>query len=358
MVNIDKVIDETIKQMELGIIRTKSSKLYLKIHTDYGSSFEITPTLNIKDKTVFYNNIKEYLSLFRSSGLINISEDFVKTGVTILISNMSIDDFNNPSEYVRRTIEFKKNKLLSQKSYGYINSLEGSLNINARIYNVETPYCFETYLSGEDGYYVLPAISYGIADDTCYIYAIQNIGEYRETPYSKKIKRKLYKLNKDILENETQEYIDYKSKKSDYYPENISDVSPNAVLALTIFLNEIEKHGINKVKVIPYLPIRYENRIKMTAYDLIHDEKYKNLKEEERKTLFLRLVKNQYDIQSNITEKFIRTFYRVAHHFDNVNITSLPMELDDKLHMNLSEFKYSDNEILNDVIESSNNKTL
>lgn len=358
MVNIDKVIDDTIRRMELGIIRTKYSKFYLKIHSNYNSHFEITPTLNIKDKIEFYNSIKEYISLFRSNGLINISEDFIKTGVVTLIANMSIDDFNNPNEYVRRAIDFKKNKLLEQKSYGYIDSLEGNLNINVRIHNVETPFCFESQITGEKGTYILPTICYGIANDTCYIYAMQNIVENTKTPYYKKIKRKLYKLNKDILENETEEYIEYINGISDYYPENISDVSPNTVLALTIFLNELEKHGINKVKAIPYLPVRYENRIKMIAHEIITAEEYKSLTKEEREKLFLELINKQMEIQSNITEKFIRTFYRVNHHFNNIDFVSLPMELDDGLHMKLSRFEYSDNEILNEVINKSNNKTL
>lgn len=49
---------------------------------------------------------------------------------------------------------------------------------------------------------------------------------------------------------------------------------------------------------------------------------------------------------------------KISNHFENVNITSLPMELDDGLHIKLDKFKTTNNEILNDVIQSSSNKTL
>ena len=143
-----------------------------------------------------------------------------------------------------------------------VPTLDSDLHINIRKYNMETPYCFECCLVGDEEY-LLPIVSYGISDDTCYIYAIQDFNKHESTPYHNKIKRMLYKLNKGVLESESKDYIEYKNGSSYFYQENISDVSPGAILALTIFLNEIQKYGINKVKVIPYLPVRYENKIKV-----------------------------------------------------------------------------------------------
>ena len=204
---------------------------------------------------------------------------------------------------------------------------------------------------------MLPTISYGISDDICYIYAIQDYNKHESNTYHNKIKRKLYKLNDKIYEKETDEYKDYKNGSSLYYPENISDVSPSAVLALSIFLNEIEKQGISKVEVIPYLPIRYDNKIKVLAFKSIKYAKENNLNEEEKRKYYLNLLKKQVYNQNNMTQKFIRTFYRVAYHFNNVNITSSPMELDSNLHISLSKFEYSNNEVLNQII-NFNNRTL
>lgn len=356
-INLDNIIDEVIKQLEIGIVKTHI-KYKMKVHSNVSSHFEITPTLNLKDKNQFYNCIKEYISMLSEEDeRILYDSKYVKSKIAYLFANMSFEDFNNPIEYIRRIINFNQNKLLDRKTTDYIDSLESKIHINISSSELETPYCFECALVSDKGYYPLPTISYGISDGICYVYAIQDHNKHLSNPFNNKIKRKLYKINGNVSDSETEEYKDYKEGKSEYYPENISDVSPSAVLVLTIFLNEIEKHGINKIQVVPYLPVRFENYIKTIAYNALQQAKDSNLNELEKRELYMSKIKEQMYIQSNITEKFIRTFRRVAHHFDNVSITSYPMELDDKLHIKLSKFQYSDNEILNEIIKS-NNKTL
>ena len=182
---------------------------------------------------------------------------------------------------------------------------------------------------------------------------IQDYNKHIKTSYYNKIKRKLYKLNSGVYDSESKEYKDYKQGNS-YYPENISDVSPSSVLSLTIFLNEIYKKGITKIKVVPYLPIRYENKIKSLAKKTIKKSKEFNFDASEKINYYLELIKEYKKIQSNITEKFIRTFYRVSYHFDNVKIISIPMETDECLNIKLEEFSYGNNEILNEIINISN----
>lgn len=359
MDNLDKIIDNVIKELEIGVVDSEI-KFYMKIHSKNSTHFEITPVLNVNNKDLFYSRIKEYVELFYDDISYKYTEQktaYIKRMIALLFANMSINDFNDPCQYIKKAIDFKKNPTLQNKDI-YLPIFESVLSINVRKYNMETPYCFETNLISDKEQYLLPIISYGISEDTCYIYAIQDFNEHKKTPYHDKTKRMLYKLNKGVMDNESNEYKEYKDGIINYYPENISDVSPSAVLALTIFLNEIEKIGINKVKVIPYLPVRYENKIKVLAVSAIKEAKKKNLSEEEKRKIYLDTIRKQKYNQSNMTEKFIRTFYRVAHHFENVNITSIPMELDDMLHIRVSKFEYSNNEILNEVIESSNNKTL
>lgn len=125
-------------------------------------------------------------------------------------------------------------------------------------------------------------------------------------------------------------------------------------MSLTLFLNEISKKGINKIQVVPYLPIRYENKLKTLAKKTLREGKKEDLNEDEKRSLYLNLIEKQRYIQSNMTEKFIRCFYRMAYHFDNVSITSIPMELDSCLHISLGEFKECNNTFLTEVIRQSN----
>jgi len=354
-INITKLIDEVILEIEKGKVQA-DKELYVKI--SFGNSNEFIPKLNLNNKELLYSKIIEYVSKFRNVELIlNYAERelYIKRVIALLFFDMSINDFNEPISYVQRKIDFISNKFLEDKVI-LSDYFEGKIIIEINSYGKETPYSFNPTIVDENNSYILPTISYGISGNVCYIYAIQNYNERSRNKYHDKIRRKLYKLNSGVYENESLEYKEYKEGKSEYYPENVSDVPPSFILSLTLFLNEIYKKGITKVKVIPYLPIRYQNMIKDIAGKVIKKSKEENLSEMEKRKMFLDSVNNYRDIQSNITEKFIRTFYRVAYHFDNVEITSIPMELDDSLHISLSSFEHSDNEILNDVINSIDTK--
>ena len=54
----------------------------------------------------------------------------------------------------------------------------------------------------------------------------------------------------------------------------------------------------------------------------------------------------------NLSEKLIRNFRRLEHHFDNCFVSSYPMELDEYLHFRYSEFINSNNLLLNDILDS------
>ena len=353
-INITKLIDEVILEIEKGKVDADII-LYMKVNIE--NSNEFIPRLNLNNKELLYSKIIEYVSKFKNSKrFLNSDEQelYIKRIIALLFVDMSISDFNEPISYVRRKIDFINNKNFLEDKIITSDYFEGKIIIETNPYGKETPYSFDPTIVDDNNSYVLPTISYGISDGVCYIYAIQDYNQHVKTKHHDKIKRKLYKINSGVYDNESLEYKEYKEGKSEYYPENISDVPPSFILSLTLFLNEIYNSGITKVKVIPYLPIRYNNKIKVIARKVMKEAKKKNLSEIEKRNMFLDLVNEYRHIQSNITEKFIRCFYRMNYHFPNVSITSLPMELDDSLYISLSSFLNSNNEILNDVIKESN----
>lgn len=351
MDKIDSMIEEVLKELEKGIVKADIN-YRMKIHRNASSDFELTPTIHIKKKEEFYNKIKEYVALYRNTTpFFEEEEENIKGIIAKLFANMSICDFNDPENYIERIIAFRKNRLLEDTTTPYIEGLEGFIEIKVQNSVMETPFSVrQEIVSGEDRY-LLPTISYGIAQDTCYIYAIQDYNKHEKTPYHNKITRRLYKVNHHVFEEETEEYKSYKEGKTEEYPENISDVSPGALLALINFLKEIENFGIKKVQVIPYLPVRYENKIRVLAFKTLKKAKEEKWSEEQIKKYYLELVEKQRKIQSNITEKFIRTVRRAAYHFKNIHITSYPMELDDCMHITLLPFEYSNNDLLNEIIK-------
>lgn len=106
----------------------------------------------------------------------------------------------------------------------------------------------------------------------CYIYSILNkenldkVSDEKLLKYKKKISRILYKLNKGISKIEAEEF---KNNNTDYYDENITDISVSSVLSLYIFINII-KEKADMIKGVPYLPLRYISRD--NALDNITDD--------------------------------------------------------------------------------------
>ena len=319
---MDEIISHFFEQCEIG--RVDTDDIYYNLHFSLNNNPNCL-NIKVKDKELLYKYIKEFLLLFNFE---NVNEIYKK--LVYLFSNLTYSDCDNIYEFIKRNILFVKNKLLYDTE---ILFNENKIEIKIVDSYQETPYCFKSFISSGESSYELPTISYGIADDVCYIYAIQDKNKDKTSPYNKKIKRILYRINNGI--KESQDYEQYKNGESDYYPENISDVSPSSVLALTIFLKQLSNLNITKIKVVPFLPIRYNAK----------EEAYKNridylLKSGQLENEMIEYYKNEHlRIQNNLTQKFIRNFFRVSHHFPNILINSIPYETDEYLNITLKPFE-------------------
>ena len=144
-----------------------------------------------------------------------------------------------------------------------------------------------------------------------------------EKKFSKKIWRKLYKINDGVSEGDND-------------ISDISKVSPSAVLSLTVFLTLLDSVHISDVKGVPYLPLRYLSR------DTMAKEKTGERREE--------LLERNLRIQENVTDKFIRTFLRAAYHLDDCGVSLLPYELDECIHFKIGDSMKSNNKLLDEAI--------
>lgn len=219
---------------------------------------------------------------------------------------------------------------------------------------METPYKITEKLKGvinnQEVEYYLPSIYYGIRQENnelvCYIYSIiLDNKKKNETEENKKytsiINRLLYKLNNGIKEKESVEYFDFKNNLSDYYPEgNITDVTPSFILSLNIFITLLQNKNVTKIKAVPYLPIRYISR----------EVAAENNKDEDKKK---ELLERNDAIQTNLTNKFIRTFRRLAVQNDSLEIETYPYELDEFLTIKLNGRK---KELDNMLLEETGKK--
>ena len=296
----------------------------------------------------------------------------IKTIILYLFINATTEDFMNPERLVERNISFIKDTTYdSIETPLEIQNGKELLNTKLRIkkstnsVSMETPYRIDMDLvdkvNNEEVVYHLPSVYYGIQDGVCYIYSIMAKKDKvepteQETKFRKKINRILYKLNQRVGEYESQEYYDYISKVSSYYPEdNITDITHSFLLSLQIFISMLQSKKIKTVKVVSYLPLRYQSR-ELTAKRVEEDgNRIKNReKSDEILTRTMGLRERNDQIQNNVTNKLIRTFRRLSLENPNITIEQYPYEFDKFL---VSDIRNKGNaEISNDILKSTSNE--
>ena len=284
----------------------------------------LIPTLYIKDKKQFNDLLIEYVSKCLSfygddnfpteilSGetydkLDKISRE--KTILALLFANATFEDFSNPINFLRKRLSFFSNTEPCKYNLGYSNVLDCNLQveISKDIINNETPYQFIVRCIDSNGdVYELPKLKFGICDNKAYVYAIQNVNN-SENSFSKKINRKLYKIGEGF------------SKKSDNYEiygiGNLNDITPSFLVVANIFVSYISRLGINNLVISSILIEGWNAKVISN-----------NLKSEKGLKSYDKYYDKQITIQFNLTEKFLRTFLRLTHHYNNLNVITYPGE--------------------------------
>ena len=287
-------------------------------------------------------------------------EDQVKFLMMVLFSNAREEDFRNPVSYLDMELDFLKDCNLVDKYYDYtkiasVEELDSDIEIcfQRQNPNLETPYVFSSRLvkktDDKREYFDLPNISYGVSDDTAYIYTIQGKKKNIEDKFSKKINRALYKINSGV--EQTDEYLEYKNnEKKGFYPENIIDVTHSSVVALTIFLAVLNNEKYKELTVVDYLPIRYMSKTKTLTNKYLRKTDSKDFSSIEQS------VEQEQDYnQNNITNKFIRTFERVNYHLDNMDVVAYPLELDNSMHIKLHDANSREDNLVNKIYNAVSN---
>ena len=300
------------------------------------------PYANIKDEDKFFTLLDEYLdlelSLNRKHPLFikDAIDNFKRMLISYLFVNASITDFENVNDLLRKRISFLKDNTFKDyhKTIKMPSLLDSNLVISNEVQSVmmECANAISFKLEKDGEFYSLPKVFYGIDNDTCYIYSIMNDKKFvnNDTPFKKKTNRLLYKLNENVFENESDEYKTYLENKT-YYPENISEISVSFLLSLSMFIKMLKESNISKIKVVPYLPVRYLSR---SVSSRKREDDERNDK-----------------IQDNATNKFIRTFQRCAYHIKELEVLSYPYMESEYLSLRINDIKTINNDMLDETIK-------
>lgn len=325
------------------------NKQIYNVNSNYGDI--IIPTLTINNKKQFDDLLIEYVNVclnyyddsFFEEEILNdkLYDDNKtckeKTILALLFANATIDDFKEPCDFLRRRISFIENTRLDSINIGYSELLNTDLVISIKkdIINNETPSKF--VLKTTDNY-TFPEIKFGIYNNIAYIYAIQNI----QQESNKSINRKLYKIGEG--------FDDKADNYSLYGIGNLKDITPSFLLAANVFIAYLHSINIDNIVVSSILLERWNSK-KITNYI-----KYKNNKIDEN--TYNELNNIQVNIQSNLTEKLLRTFLRLKYHYSGIDITAYPFDIDSNLHLSVTSLDNCNNNLLLETSRLINNNRI
>ncbi len=290
----------------------------------------------IKDSDLFIKRLQEYV--YYASKIYNIElDDYnIKKLLILLWANITNEEMLNIDDFVQKYIDFINNNDLNGLCGNTEISGLGKINFkfDKQSYKQETPYCFNSYFSdiinGHEEIYHLPRISYGLKDDKCYIYAIQNKEKNDDTLlYNELVKKKMNSLNSGV--------------------KKYRNVSPSALTSLILFLFILNSYNINDIEVVCNLPIRHQNRRLVNDFKLKRDYTIKSIDEIEK----LKLIMENEDIRikDNTILKFQNNFRRLVNHFAVVLSVS-PNELNENLFLTINSMdsnNYFIKEIVNNI---------
>lgn len=302
---INKAFNELKTEARLGEVKYLLNDDVMKARIQFNIVdniiFKEMPNLYIKNNNNFNKLLNKYTYL--ALNFYNLEENYenIKKVLTFLFVNITDNEMNNIDEYLIKYINFYEDNIL-KNIYGEKNTTLGNLKYEVlkQSFHQETPYCFKAYFDNENSKYALPRISFGISNDICYIYAIQNKDKKINTDanYNFEVQKKLKTINSGI--------------------SKYRNVTPSFVVALSLFISVLNENNITKIKVVTPLPIRQKNRevssqMKIKFYSMKADislEDIENFKKD--------IEEKRLNDEKNSTFKFINCFNRLKLHFDNI----------------------------------------
>lgn len=306
-------------------------------------SFIDPPLLEIRDKESFDDLLKEYVTLAKEfyddsyfydevlSGIYRTDENKLskeKVLMTLLWSNATIEDFQEPCSFLRRQKKYlERNFLTEKKNIGYSEILDG--NIITEISKTlklswESPYAFHVTIANEKEKYDLPTVRFGVEDDIVYIYSIH---QEKNINKSKKINRNLYKVNENFNNSED---------------DTLKDITPSFLVALDLFVLHFNNLGYSKFKIVNYLPERWIDKKIM-----IHK---KSLKANDKTATYKDYMEKLVRVQNNLVQKFCSTLLRLQYHYgDGIIVNSYPFEFDSYLSFSCNDLSFSNNRLFQEM---------
>lgn len=294
-------------------------------------------SLKTNDETKFYKLLKEYAYNALIFYCLEPNRNNIKKVITYLLSNVANYELDDLNSFLEKRINFfsldilKFKKVSNPCSLGIIDGYVDKQSILQ-----ETPYCFKSFFKQDGKRYNLPRISFGIDNNTCYIYAIQN----KDT------------LSEDMQDSNYNELVHRTMRTINSGVKKYRNVTPSFVIALTYFISYLNQNNITNIRTIPNLPTRIENRKLVNIFKvnrMISKGTITSDVEKFKEDLETKRLNDVY----NATKKFSDCFERLKVHFSGIYLENI--ELTDELILEVSSLITSNELLMQLVAESKKN---
>ena len=350
---IEEILNNYIHEYDFYKDEAKKVLQELK-HKDIENTDE--PVMVVNDYKQFFENLRQFYEkdielFFLRTGMSGFTRYEKNNCFEQIWLRATPDDFNNPEEFLAKQVQMINDttfKKYDEETYlGKLDFLDNNIlcvkNGIARTWDensreIELTIYDKNYYDNKElfirPHYTLPVIRYGIYEKNgkkvCCVGSVQNKSDsYKKNNIEKKLNREKYKANEGITE------------------EDIYKVEPKNLLALSIFINMLNKEDITEIEIPSLYVLDYDYHIKRNEQILLEfqkewtEEKINKYPEvyKEQKYYFERSY-NKEDLISEIkSERLLLTFRRLLQHYPNGKLLSYPGDVDSFMHLDIPKIK-------------------
>lgn len=311
-------------------------ELFANIEGKNNATNDTAPVVQIPNYQHFVEHVESYLSVAEpfyvaEKDYFDLTDDsYKKKLIADLFASATNFDFNDISSFVDLRTTQLQNTLPTDEPFelGTLNGATIFAKIKKNPSNLEGPYNMELFASKKKEIYPLPSVTFAIANNNLYVYALKYTDLKSVDPITQKTMHTVID-GKPILDTKFKEDMNayFHTITLNSHSKGVErNVSPNSLVSLAMFLSFFKGSGVKEVIAPDFMPLRYST----------NQEAIKNKYASNPELLEERLDKHDND-QNNITNKFMYLFLRY-----NRNFPENEIEYDDmrqEMHMTLSPTK-------------------
>ena len=288
-------------------------ELFANIEGKSNATNDEAPVVEIANYDQFVEHVENYLSIAQpfyiaEKDYFDLTDDsYKKKLISDLFASATNFDFNDILSYINlRKVQLHNTLPTDTFELGTLNGSTISARIKQNASNLEGPYNMEFFASKKNEIFPLPSVTFAIANDNLYVYAIKYTDAKSIDPVTKKTLHTVLD-GRPILDTK------FKQEMNNYFhtitlnshSKGIErNVSPNSLVSFAMFLSFFKDAGVKEVVAPNFMPLRYSTNkqaiINKTPFN--------------PELLEVRLEQHDND-QNNITNKFMYLFLRYNRNF-------------------------------------------